>query len=889
MTMPNPIEPNYAPQGSVPSQPTAGLSLQTGSRKASRKVSHWGFVLRVLFFLSGLAIGGQTALLMLRDGGAHVPLILAQAAIATLITIAGFVLLLKLTAGEPEQADPWLLQVIERESRPSVLVDQGGKLLFANAAYVALAKGLTGGEVVPPAFLLATHADYAAAAYRLAEALRQGHALSETVTLPPHLLRADHHGRLSLSVQPIVGGDGVPVVGLWQLAELADQPAAKPPVSFDSLQQATDVLDQAPVGYLSLASDGRILQINATLAHWLNWDLALFFSGERAVQDMFASDCSPLLASMTAEAAQSGLHQSRAPSRFDLTLKRADGGRMLVELIHQVDFDAHGVALPSCTIVVPARTVPLELQEAAKQAGPALDPLRAARAPDHSMVMFNTAPIGVAILDKDGAITSSNQRFDQIFSQADRATSSKISSVLALLPGDQQGALAYALHQATHQDGPLSPLNIGLGDERSVRLHLARAYGGRDEAAYLFAVETTEQRNLEAQFAQAQKMQAVGELAGGIAHDFNNVLQGILGFTDLLLVSHRPTDPSFQDLMQIKSNATRAAGLVRQLLAFSRRQTLRPRVVSLNDAVTDVSPLLRRLMGESVPLEIKLGRDLWPVMADPGQFEQAVLNLAVNAREAMADGGRLTIRTRNVTAADCAAMADAGMSETDLPPADYVVFEIEDSGIGIAPQVMSKIFQPFFTTKEVGKGTGLGLSMVYGFVKQSGGFVFCRSDVGQGTCFTILLPRLDEKDMVQPEAEPAATPASPPADLTGAGTILLVEDEDAVRAFAARALSQRGYTVFEAASGAEALDVYAQHPDLDLIVSDVVMPEMDGPTMLKQLRKQGAGVKVIFVSGYAEEAFAKNLPEGEDFGFLPKPFTLKQLIEAVKNTLATRA
>ena len=229
MTMPNPIEPNYAPQGSVPSQPTAGLSLQTGSRKASRKVSHWGFVLRVLFFLSGLAIGGQTALLMLRDGGAHVPLILAQAAIATLITIAGFVLLLKLTAGEPEQADPWLLQVIERESRPSVLVDQGGKLLFANAAYVALAKGLTGGEVVPPAFLLATHADYAAAAYRLAEALRQGHALSETVTLPPHLLRADHHGRLSLSVQPIVGGDGVPVVGLWQLAELADQPAASRP------------------------------------------------------------------------------------------------------------------------------------------------------------------------------------------------------------------------------------------------------------------------------------------------------------------------------------------------------------------------------------------------------------------------------------------------------------------------------------------------------------------------------------------------------------------------------------------------------------------------------------------------------------------------------------
>jgi two-component system cell cycle sensor histidine kinase/response regulator CckA len=201
----------------------------------------------------------------------------------------------------------------------------------------------------------------------------------------------------------------------------------------------------------------------------------------------------------------------------------------------------------------------------------------------------------------------------------------------------------------------------------------------------------------------------------------------------------------------------------------------------------------------------------------------------------MADGGRLTIRTRNVTAADCAAMADTGMSETDLPQADYVVFEIEDSGIGIAPQVMSKIFQPFFTTKEVGKGTGLGLSMVYGFVKQSGGFVFCRSDVGQGTCFTILLPRLDEKDMVQPETEPMAATASPPADLTGAGTILLVEDEDAVRAFAARALSQRGYTVFEAASGAEALDVFAQVAHQRLFALQALLGVLQQLTQVQQV------------------------------------------------------
>jgi two-component system, cell cycle sensor histidine kinase and response regulator CckA len=319
---------------------------------------------------------------------------------------------------------------------------------------------------------------------------------------------------------------------------------------------------------------------------------------------------------------------------------------------------------------------------------------------------------------------------------------------------------------------------------------------------------------------------------------------------------------------------------VRQLLAFSRRQTLRPQVLQLGDVLSDLQMLMRRLVGEKIELDLRHGRDLWVVKADLNQFEQVIVNLVVNARDAMPQGGSIVLRTRNVAAADCAAF-----NEKSLLPADYVAIEVEDTGHGIDPQVKDKIFEPFFTTKEVGKGTGLGLAMVYGIVKQTGGYVFCDSSLGKGTVFRILLPRhVPEENEETVKKEVAKTPV---ADLTGHGTILLVEDEEAVRAFGARALTARGYTVLEAASGVEALEVAEKNQGkIDLIVSDVVMPEMDGPTMFGELRKRGVTAKVIFVSGYAEDAFAKNLPQGEDFSFLPKPFSLKQLIEAVKGRTA---
>jgi two-component system cell cycle sensor histidine kinase/response regulator CckA len=317
-------------------------------------------------------------------------------------------------------------------------------------------------------------------------------------------------------------------------------------------------------------------------------------------------------------------------------------------------------------------------------------------------------------------------------------------------------------------------------------------------------------------------------------------------------------------------------------------------VLNLTDVVGDLRMLVDRLIsGTNVKLEVEYGRDLWPVKTDLSQFEQVLINLCVNARDAMPEGGTLTLRTRNLTAAETAAF-----NYSFMPHEDMVLVEVSDTGTGIAPEIMDKIFEPFFTTKEVGKGTGLGLAMVYGIVKQSGGYIQPESEVGKGTTFRVFLPRYvaepavaAEADAVDPETAGSAGQAAPaepqpPEDLTGSAVILLVEDEEAVRRGGKRMLETRGYTVHEAGSGVEALDIMDElEGKVDVVVSDVVMPEMDGPTLLRELRKKYPDLKFIFVSGYAEDAFARNLPPDAKFGFLPKPFSLKQLAVVVKETL----
>lgn len=405
------------------------------------------------------------------------------------------------------------------------------------------------------------------------------------------------------------------------------------------------------------------------------------------------------------------------------------------------------------------------------------------------------------------------------------------------------------------------------------------------DALIVAVTDVTAQSELEAQIVQSRKMQAIGQLAGGIAHDFNNVLTAIIVVSDLLLQSHRPSDPAFRDIMDIKQNAQRAANLVKQLLAFSRRQTLRPSVLNLNDVVADLSVMLDRLLGETIHLDINYGRDLWPVLADLSQVEQVVINLSVNARDAMSGGGTLSIRTRNVPHETLT--ADDGDSEETVP-GDAVLIEIEDVGTGIPQAILDKIFEPFFTTKATGEGTGLGLSTVYGIVKQTGGALNVESAEGQGTIFRVYLPRTtaEAKPAVtaSSSAEETARPREPAADLTGSATLLIAEDEEAIRTFAARALTSKGYTVLTAASGLEAAEILAECGEsIDLLLTDVIMPELDGPSLVRQVRQTWPALKVLFMSGYADGASVDELGDAQ---FLPKPFTLKALAEAVKRELA---
>ncbi|ODA68898.1 Blue-light-activated protein [Methyloligella halotolerans] len=455
------------------------------------------------------------------------------------------------------------------------------------------------------------------------------------------------------------------------------------------------------------------------------------------------------------------------------------------------------------------------------------------------------------------------------------------ASIGAMLDAESRTTYEKSFDLAIAGQGLVEPLDFNLADdeEKSGRLFLSpiEQVEGETDAAIAYAIDTSQQRVLERQIAQSQKMQAIGQMAGGIAHDFNNMLTAIIGFSDFLLQNHRPTDPAFKDIMNIKQNANRAAGLVRQLLAFSRQQTLRPQVLQIGDLVSELSQLLGRLLGENVELELDQGRDLWPVKADQHQLEQVIINLAVNARDAMPGGGKLIIRTRNISEG-----ASREIGQRHLDPGEYVEIEVTDTGEGMPPEVIQKIFDPFFSTKEVGRGTGLGLSTVYGIVKQTGGFIFPESEPGKGTSMRVYLPRhiaLPSEEPVE-EEKPEKRETR---DLTGRGTVLLVEDEDAVRSFAARALGQRGYNVLEAGTGAEALEVFNEHDgEVDLVVSDVVMPEMDGPTLLKELRRDHPDLRIIFMSGYAEDAFKRNLDEGEAFMFIQKPFDLKQLAAAVK-------
>ena len=626
--------------------------------------------------------------------------------------------------------------------------------------------------------LFAGSPDISESIYRLSQASKAGKSAAEDLRLAPSLNREADVAWYRIRVRPLQGvaRHGASV---WTVSDETRE-HDRHESFFQDLQHAIDYLDHAPAGFFSADRDGSVVYMNATLAGWLDFDLAQFGLGQLRTDDIIAGDGGAMLTMMSGEPGEVKTEQ------FDVDLKSRQGRVLPARIFHKVAFSSDGSPGPSRSLVINRAPGELKGEEDLRAAE-----VRFAR-------FFNSTPVAIAAVDASGALLRRNAAFARLVPEALKSFAGGKLSIFALVAEREHAPLRQALAAAAAGRGEIAPLDVSLEDPeaaRSARLFLSAADPGSDEgaSAIVFALDTTEQRTLQENLAQSQKMQAIGQLAGGVAHDFNNVLTAIIGYSDLLLANHRPTDPSFQDIMQIKQNANRAAGLVRQLLAFSRRQTLRPQTLQLNDVLSELQMLLRRLVGETIQLDVVHSRDLWLVKADLNQFEQVIVNLVVNARDAMPDGGKITLRTRNIPAAECSRLKDMA-----VVPADYVLVEVQDTGHGIPADVMAKIFEPFFTTKEVGKGTGLGLSMVYGIVKQTGGYVFCESEAGAGATFRILLPRLVEAEIETPLKKEAA---KQPADLTGRGAILLVEDEEAVRAFASRALASRGYTVLEADSG----------------------------------------------------------------------------------------
>ncbi|MCZ7658340.1 MAG: ATP-binding protein [Xanthobacteraceae bacterium] len=763
---------------------------------------------------------------------------------------------------------PFIEQIVNGAPSGIVVTDPGGRVTYANAAYLALVDAADADDVRPIERVFIGDPDVSEAIYRLAKAAQEGRPLQEEVRVAG--LRGEPARWLRFRVRPLGrSGRGLRST-VWTVDDVSRERERQENV-FQELQHAIDYLDHAPAGFFSVDAAGDIVYLNATLAAWLDHDLAQVGSGGLRLADIVAGEGAALIT--TLQAAPGDVKTEV----LELDLKRRDGKTVPVRLLHKVAFGADGAPGASRTLV---------LSRAREEVA---DPLRAAEI--RFMRFFHNTPMAIATVDRTGKIARANALFARLHHGVLKGepVPAEGRSILSVVADDDRPALETAIARAAEGQGDVAPVDAALAGpaRRSARFYVSAVEEeGDSEAAIVYAMELTDQRALEAQFAQSQKMETVGKLAGGIAHDFNNVLSAIMMATDFLLQRHTPTDRSFQDIMQIKQNANRAASLVRQLLAFSRRQTLRPQVLDLGEVLSDLTMLLRRLIGEKVGLEMVHGRDLWAVKADVSQLEQVIVNLAVNARDAMPDGGKLVVRTANVTEAEC-----TNFPYKPMPAGDYVLVEIVDTGTGIPPDIVDRIFEPFFTTKETGKGTGLGLSTVYGIVKQTNGFIFVDSEIGRGTTFRIFLPRHvaaagggragrgEARGGASEEGRPDRARHHP----AGEG----VEDEEGLRGLNARGLTSRGFTVIEAGNGVEAIEILeSRGGEVDLVVSDVVMPEMDGPTLLKELRKRNPELKVIFVSGYAEDAFEKNLPEPGQFHFLPKPFTLTQLVAAVKETMA---
>ncbi|MFP4386162.1 MAG: PAS domain S-box protein [Alphaproteobacteria bacterium] len=664
--------------------------------------------------------------------------------------------------------------------------------------------------------------------------------------------KQDYEGWYQVSAQPVPGHAGFIH---WRIDNVTERYTADRAVR-DEREKLIDFTDNAPVGFFSVDESGQFVFANATLARWLGVDLQELLDKEYVHTYLL----NPPKKGKPYDLIDKGGDKQLV----EVEMKGAGGKTFLASINQSIMVDKN--AKVRTRAVVHDLTSEHEMRRALKASE------------DRFLRFYEEAPLGIILVNNDGLIEDCNSQFAHMIGQT-RSAIEKTHFKLLIADEDRERVLE-TMKKMQKGQSMKEALEVSLQgqDSSKVSTQLHARHLTDNGVTVLHFIDVTDKKALEQQFVQSQKMQAVGQLAGGIAHDFNNLLTAIIGFCDLLLLRHRPGDPSFGDIMQIKQNSNRASNLVRQLLAFSRQQTLRPRVHDITDILTELSHLLRRLIGATIELDMTHGSDLGLVKVDEGQMEQVLINLAVNARDAMKGQGYLSITTENFTNKE-----ELSVIEEKMPPGHWVLIKVTDTGCGISKDNISRILEPFFTTKAVGEGTGLGLATVYGIIRQTGGFLDIESEIGKGTTFFIYLPRISETE--EEEDMPAAEEKNASKDLTGSECILLVEDETAVRTFAQRALVNKGYEVLSAENGEIALEMLQEEglDKIDLLVTDVVMPGIDGPTLAQRVRQSSPNLKIIFMSGYTEDKLKEYM--GDNTYFLPKPFTLKGLAAKVKDVL----
>ncbi|WP_095011769.1 response regulator [Tsuneonella mangrovi] len=799
--------------------------------------------LRAPLLLGGVAAALAASVLLLWLASGETIVTLAFAGGLAVLLAAGFAFSRMRPASDRQELAPpdWSVTVaaLDQSGVAVAIADRANRLVCANAAYAEW----FGIGAAPPGLAL-DRAGLEALTRAAREAWRDGTGAADDV------VSAD--GETTWTVTAERAGRGEDYL-VWRFRPVAQEDALTEMSSRIS-GQLGQLLSRAGIEAAIVAPDGTVTASGPGFAERATGDAKATLAGQ---------DFAALL---------------RTDERDQIYFAREGRSGSPQTLVHVPLGDPQATRVPgpdegpSLMLLVDS-AVGLGASEGSGQSTPQLESL------------LGALPLGLAVTNRDGRFLFANAAFRRAAGIEDGELPQFPSDLVAR---EDKGAVSDAVRRfgkGPATSGDMAIRLRGTPDD-PVSLGIAGVRGLGEVAVLLSLVDSTEETRLKRQVAQATKMQAVGQLAGGVAHDFNNVLTAVIGTCDLMLLRHTPGDSDYDDIQQIKANSNRAAALTRQLLAFSRQQTLRPEVLQLPDVISEVAMLLKRLLGEKIELVVRHDRDLGAVRADPQQLEQVIVNLVVNARDAMlakGNGGKVSLATRRVTAKDVRKMA----SEI-IPEADYTVLVVQDTGGGIPPDLLGKIFEPFFTTKELGKGTGLGLSTVYGIVKQSGGFIFADNipAVGppEGARFSIYFP------VHHAEASPARKdkPAEPAKAWSGGGKLLLVEDEDMVRAVAERALSRAGYTITACSDGEEGLAAVANGGDFDLVVSDVVMPVMDGPAMARQIRKVKPRLPILFMSGYAEEQL-RNEIDIEAMHFMPKPFSVQQISDTVAAILGEHA